>query len=142
MTSGSEPAGGADSGSETGSSDADSSDSGLSDAGSSDAAGHAVDLVRRDGTEETIAVESGAPIVDAAERARISLPYGCRYGACGTCLARVLEGEVVHLEPPRGLKDGAREQGFVLACIATPESDCRLRVGHDVQAELMGTPWK
>ena len=135
MTSGSEP--GADSGSETGSSDADSSDSGLSDA-----AGHAVDLVRRDGTEETIAVESGAPIVDAAERARISLPYGCRYGACGTCLARVLEGEVVHLEPPRGLKDGAREQGFVLACIATPESDCRLRVGHDVQAELMGTPWK
>nr|WP_255194559.1 2Fe-2S iron-sulfur cluster binding domain-containing protein [Natronobeatus ordinarius] len=114
----------------------------MSGADSSDADDHAVDLVWRDGTEKTITVAAGDPIVDAAERARVSLPYGCRYGACGTCLARVLEGEVVHLEPPRGLKDGAREQGFVLACIATPESDCRLRVGHDVQAEVMGTPWK
>lgn len=103
---------------------------------------YTVGLVWRDGSEETITVEAGDTILGAAERARISLPYGCLYGSCGTCIARVLEGEVVHLEPPRGLKEEGREQGFVLACIATPESDCRLRVGHDVQAAVMGTPWK
>ncbi|MHC3437409.1 2Fe-2S iron-sulfur cluster-binding protein [Natrialbaceae archaeon A-gly3] len=103
---------------------------------------YAVTLVRRDGSEETITVEPGETITSAAERVRVSLPYGCLYGSCGTCTARMLEGEVVHLEPPRGLKPDALERGFVLTCIATPESDCRLRVGHDVQAAVMGTPWK
>lgn len=105
-------------------------------------ADYTVTLVRRDGSEETITVEPGEPILRAAERARTSLPFGCRYGSCGTCTARVLEGEVVHFEVPRALKADALEAGFVLTCIATPRSDCRLRVGHDVQAAVMGVPWK
>ncbi len=103
---------------------------------------HAVSLVWDDGREETIAVGRGETIVDAAEAAGLSVPYGCLYGACGTCTAQLLEGEVTHVEVPRGLKERARERGFVLACVATPESDCRLRVGHGIQAEVMGTPWK
>ena len=79
--------------------------------------------------------------MDAAEAAGLGLLYGCLYGACGTCTARVLDGAVRHRRPPRALKDRRRESGYVLLCVATP-TNCRLRVGADVQAELVESPWK
>jgi len=103
---------------------------------------HAVELRWPDGRTETIGVASGETIVDAAENDGISVPYGCLYGACGTCTAEVLDGCVRHIDPPRALKERAIDRGYVLPCIATPESDCRLRVGHEIQAEVVGTPWK
>ncbi|MFW5963849.1 MAG: 2Fe-2S iron-sulfur cluster-binding protein [Natronomonas sp.] len=102
----------------------------------------AVELVWPDGRTETVRVGSGETVVDAAERAGVALPYGCLYGACGTCTAELLEGEMCHRKPPRALKPRSLEAGYVLPCIATPESDCRLRVGHGIQAEVVGTPWK
>lgn len=102
----------------------------------------AVELRWPDGSVETITAEPGQTVVDAAEAAGVAVPYGCLYGACATCTAQVLDGELTHAEPPRGLKERALEADYVLACIATPETDCRLRVGHGIQAEVLGTPWK
>ncbi|OYR46668.1 2Fe-2S iron-sulfur cluster-binding protein [Halorubrum sp. Eb13] len=107
-----------------------------------DATTHAVELVRPDGGTETIRVAEGETIVDAAERVDVGLPYGCLYGACGTCAAELLDGEVRHGRSPRALKTSALDAGYVLPCVAAPESDCRLRVGHEIQAEVVGTPWK
>jgi ferredoxin len=109
---------------------------------SADAATHAVELVRPDGRTETVRVGRGETIVDAAERADVAVPYGCLYGVCGTCTAELIEGEVRHRAPPRALKPRALDEGYVLPCIATPETDCRIRVGHGIQAEVVGTPWK
>ena len=103
---------------------------------------HTVTLVRADGDETKLAIDPDETIVDAADAAGVSVPYGCLYGVCGTCTARLLEGELVHREPPRALNADALERGYVLGCIATPQTDCRLRVGHEVQAEAVGTPWK
>ena len=36
------------------------------------------------------------PILAAAIRAGIGLPYGCRDGACGSCKSRLVEGRVIH----------------------------------------------
>ncbi|HEU5295341.1 MAG TPA: 2Fe-2S iron-sulfur cluster-binding protein, partial [Burkholderiaceae bacterium] len=36
------------------------------------------------------------PILTAAIRAGIGLPYGCKDGACGSCKSRLLEGRVIH----------------------------------------------
>ncbi|MFO8113905.1 MAG: 2Fe-2S iron-sulfur cluster-binding protein [Halorubrum sp.] len=107
-----------------------------------DATTHAVELVRPNGRTETIRVEEGETVVDAVERADEALPYGCLYGACGTCTAELLDGEMCHQTAPRALKPSSLEAGYVLPCVATPESDCRLRVGHGIQAEVVGTPWK
>lgn len=107
-----------------------------------DATTHAVELVRPNGETATIRAEAGETIVDAAERVDVALPYGCLYGACGTCAAELLEGEVRHGRSPRALKPSALDEGYVLLCVAAPESDCRLRVGHEIQAEVVGTPWK
>ena len=103
---------------------------------------YAVELVWPDERTETIRVESGETVVDAAERADVGVPYGCLYGACGTCTAERLDGELCHQKTPRALKARSLDAGYVLPCIATPESDCRLRVGHGIQAEVIGTPWK
>ncbi|EMA70773.1 ferredoxin [Halorubrum aidingense JCM 13560] len=107
-----------------------------------DATTHAVELVGPNERTETVRVEEGETIVDAAERADVALPYGCLYGACGTCTAELLDGEVCHQASPRALKQASRDAGYVLPCIATPETDCRLRVGYGIQAEVVGTPWK
>ena len=108
----------------------------------SEASAYAVELVWPDGRTDTIRAEGGETVVDAAERADVAVPYGCLHGACGTCTAELLDGEVTHRRPPRALKPRSLEAGYVLPCIATPVSDCRLRVGHEIQAEVVGTPWK
>jgi ferredoxin len=106
------------------------------------AATHAIELVWPDGGTETIRVRDDETVVDAATEADVAVPYGCLYGVCGTCTAALLDGDVSHRKPPRALKPRSLDAGYVLPCIATPDSDCRLRVGHEIQAEVLGTPWK
>ena len=103
---------------------------------------YSVALEWEQGRTERLEVAADETVVDAAEAAGIGLPYGCLYGACGTCTARVLDGAVRHRQPPRALKDRHRESGYVLLCVATPTTNCRLRVGAEVQAELVENPWK
>ncbi len=99
-------------------------------------------LVRADGSAETVEVRADETVLEATERVGTPLPFGCRTGACGTCTARLLEGEVRHERRPRALKDRHLEDGYVLTCVAVPRGDCRLRVGSDVLAETKPNPWK
>src|SRR2546428_4960764 len=63
-------------------------------------------------------------ILDAADKAGITLPYGCRNGACGSCKGRVIAGDIDH-----GISLGSvlpfeeREKGLALFCSALPLSD-------------------
>jgi ferredoxin len=91
---------------------------------------------------ETVPVREGQTVLDAAEAAGVGLPFGCRTGACGTCTARLLDGEVVHRRPPRALKDRHLDDGYVLTCIAVPTTDVHLEVGAEIQADLVPNPWK
>jgi len=91
---------------------------------------------------ETVEVDEDESVLEAAEAADIGLPFGCRTGACGTCTALLLEGEVSHRRPPRALKDRHLADGYVLPCIATPETEARLEVGAAVQRDLVPNPWK
>jgi len=91
---------------------------------------------------ETVPVADDETVLDAVEAAGVGLPFGCKTGACATCTARLLAGEVRYRRPPRALKQRHREDGYVLACIAVPETDLRLEVGAAVQADLVPNPWK
>jgi ferredoxin len=104
--------------------------------------GTVVELVRADGSTEAVETRAGETVLEAGERVEEPLPFGCRTGACGTCTARLLEGEVRHERRPRALKDRHLEDGYVLTCVAVPRGDCRLRVGSDVLAETKPNPWK
>jgi len=77
-------------------------------------------------------------LLQAALDAELLVPYGCRDGACGTCKARLLAGEVDHgHSPATTLTDEEREHGIVLMCCAQARSDvqieCReVRSAHDI----------
>ena len=74
--------------------------------------------------DETIEVEEGQSILDAALRAGIWLPYACNHGLCGTCKVDVVEGDVEHNHASAfALMDMERDEGKCLACCATLESD-------------------
>ena len=73
----------------------------------------------------SFSVERDEPILAAAIRQGIGLPYGCRDGACGSCKSRLLEGRVIHgAHQLKALSVAEEEAGFVLTCCGTPQTDC------------------
>ena len=65
------------------------------------------------------------PILAAAIRQGIGLPYGCKDGACGTCKSRLLEGRVIHgAHQHKALSEAEEASGLFLTCCATPQTDC------------------
>ncbi|MBS0349404.1 MAG: 2Fe-2S iron-sulfur cluster binding domain-containing protein [Proteobacteria bacterium] len=73
---------------------------------------------------QTIEIEEGQTILDAALRAGIYLPHACCHGLCATCKVQVSDGEVEHGEASSfALMDFERDEGKCLACCATAQSD-------------------
>lgn len=87
---------------------------------------------------QTIEVEEGQTILDAALRAGIYLPHACCHGLCATCKVQLLDGEVDHGPvSPFALMDFERDEQKCLACCATPQSDLVIEteIEEDVDAE-------
>lgn len=54
-------------------------------------------------------------ILEAAERAGISLPFSCRGGVCATCRTKLVQGEVT-MDENYALQEWELEAGYILAC--------------------------
>ena len=90
---------------------------------------------------ETIEVEEGQKLLDAALRAGIWLPYACNHGLCGTCKVDVLEGEVEHNEASAfALMDIERDEGKTLACCATLVSDIVIEADIEEEEDAQNLP--
>jgi ferredoxin len=98
-----------------------------------------IELVNRN--QFSIEVSDNQYILNAAEAAGLRLPVGCRYGACITCAARLIEGKVDQSQAV-ALKPIQEEMGYVLLCIAYPRSDCKFEVGVECQNQLYINPFK
>ena len=76
-----------------------------------------------DGRSSTFDVPRGSTrILDAALMVRPDAPYACKGGVCGTCRAKLVEGEVA-MERSYALEQDEIDTGFVLACQSRPVSD-------------------
>lgn len=90
---------------------------------------------------EQIEVEDGQTILQAALRQGVWLPFACGHGTCATCKVQVLEGDVeIGDASPFALMDVERDEGKVLACCATVESDVTIEADVDVDPDFEGHP--
>jgi ferredoxin len=86
-------------------------------------------------------VDGEQALLDALEHEGVSLPYGCRYGGCISCAAKLLAGAVDQSE---GVALNRRQlaDGYVLLCVARPLSDCTLEVGVESHDKLYRNPFQ
>jgi CDP-4-dehydro-6-deoxyglucose reductase, E3 len=76
-------------------------------------------------SERSFDVARDEPILSAAIRDGVGLPYGCKDGACGSCKSRLLEGRVIHgAHQDKALSAAEEAAGLILTCCATPQTDC------------------
>ena len=74
----------------------------------------------RDGLKREISFTKDQPsILDAASAAGLEVPFSCTSGVCGTCRAKLIEGEV-RMERNFALDKADLANGFVLTCQAHP----------------------
>ena len=64
----------------------------------------------------------GESLVWAAQHAGIELPTSCRNGTCRACLCRLVSGRVSYIVEWPGLSAEEKAEGFILPCVAVPES--------------------
>ncbi len=78
--------------------------------------------------------EADETILDAALRSGLAFPYGCRGGACGACVGKVVSGEFSYGdEEPMALSEEEAAVGMSLFCLARPTSDITIEI-HEVGA--------
>jgi ring-1,2-phenylacetyl-CoA epoxidase subunit PaaE len=74
----------------------------------------------RDGLQREFPFRKEQPsILDAASAAGLEVPFSCTSGVCGTCRAKLLEGQV-RMDRNFALEPSEVEAGFVLCCQAHP----------------------
>jgi ring-1,2-phenylacetyl-CoA epoxidase subunit PaaE len=75
-----------------------------------------------DGRATTVGVADGYTVLEGAQRSRPDLPFACKGGVCGTCRARLVEGEVA-MRRNFALEPHEVAAGYVLTCQSTPVSE-------------------
>src|SRR3990172_5224153 len=81
------------------------------------------------GIEESFHASEEESILDAALKHGRSFPYGCRNGQCGTCKARVLQGDLTYGNKRiSALTEAEQREGWCLPCQARARSDVTLQI--------------
>lgn len=85
-------------------------------------------------------VDANRPLLETLEEQGVDLPYGCRYGGCITCAAKVTSGRVDQSEQV-ALNNRQLNHGYAVLCVARPISNCTLEVGVESHDELYRNPF-
>ncbi len=73
-------------------------------------------------------VDDGESILDAAMRQNIDLPYGCRGGACGSCVGYIVKGDIYYDDAPIALDDEMIASKQALFCIGKTHGDLEISI--------------
>ena len=88
----------------------------------------------------TFDVDASRPLLETLEEQGVDLPYGCRYGGCITCAAKVTDGQVDQADQV-ALNNRQLNNGYAVLCVARPVSNCTLEVGVESHDELYRNPF-
>ena len=85
-------------------------------------------VVRRSGRVHRLKYHPGATLLETMRLGGVRAPHLCEQGVCGTCMVRLLKGEVA-LRENHVLGDHELAAGFTLACQGVPVSEvCEIEV--------------
>ena len=88
----------------------------------------------------TYRVDPRRPLLDSLRDQGADLPFGCKYGGCITCAAKLREGQVDQ-RAQVALNNRQIANGYVILCVARPLGDCTLDVGVDSHDTLYRNPF-
>ena len=74
---------------------------------------------------------AGVALLASALRAGVMLASSCRNGTCRTCMLRLVEGRVRYQVEWPGLLAEEKAEGWILPCVACPETDLVLAMPVD-----------
>ncbi len=97
-----------------------------------------ITIANRDGA--TYTVDARRPLLDTLREQGIDLPYGCKYGGCITCAAKLTAGEVDQRRQV-ALNNRQIDNGYVLLCVARAVTDCTLEIGVESHDKLYRNPF-
>ena len=97
-----------------------------------------ITIANRDGA--TYTVDARRPLLDTLREQGVDLPYGCKYGGCITCAAKLTEGEVDQRRQV-ALNNRQIDNGYVLLCVARAVTDCTLEIGVESHDKLYRNPF-
>ncbi len=97
-----------------------------------------VTLENRDGA--TFEVNSKRPILDSLRDHGVDLPFGCKYGGCITCAAKLISGKVDQKRQV-ALNNRQINDGYIILCVARPITDITIKIGVESHDSLYRNPF-
>jgi len=85
-------------------------------------------------------VEAKRPLLDSLRDQGVDLPYGCKYGGCITCAAKLISGKIDQRRQV-ALNNRQISDGYIILCVARPKSDCTLEIGVESHDTLYRNPF-
>ena len=85
-------------------------------------------------------VEDKRPLLDSLKEQGVDLPYGCKYGGCITCAAKLVYGEVDQTRQV-ALNNRQINDGYIILCVARPRSNLILEIGVESHDKLYRNPF-
>ena len=85
-------------------------------------------------------VSGRMPLLQELKEQGVDLPYGCQYGGCITCAAKLIEGEVDQRSQV-ALNNRQINDGYIILCVARPKTDCTIEIGVESHDKLYRNPF-
>lgn len=85
-------------------------------------------------------VNARRPLLEQLRDQGLDLPYGCEYGGCITCAAKLTAGTVDQRRQV-ALNNRQLSNGYVILCVARATSDITLEIGVESHDKLYRNPF-
>tara|TARA_B100001057_G_scaffold176950_1_gene177757 strand:- start:362 stop:742 length:381 start_codon:yes stop_codon:yes gene_type:complete len=85
-------------------------------------------------------VKGQKPLLQELRDQGVDLPYGCQYGGCITCAAKLLNGEIDQRSQV-ALNNRQINDGYVILCVAKAKTDCTIEIGVESHDKLYRNPF-
>ena len=85
-------------------------------------------------------VKGKQPLLIELRLQGLDLPYGCQYGGCISCAAKLIKGEV-NQNSQVALNNRQINDGYVILCVARAKTNCIFDVGVESHDKLYRNPF-